>query len=254
MPPDSVMPMAWTEGRAARVVFAVLGILLVTPVAIPAGQQTSANEYRTKLASLEAVLRADPGSLEKGSAYRQLAMQSRQYDRAINFLKKLAEDQDVGDAYVTLGFAYVDKIPVSGPLRQLSLGKEAIGAFGKAIGVKPSWLAYYMRGLVNLYYARMFNRVRPAIADLEQALKMQKTETKRGYHARAYRSLGDAYWKLGNLERARTVWQEGLVEFPEDSAIDARLARHGRDLQVLIDSSLDPDARVDTSLQELFAN
>ena len=115
-------------------------------------------------------------------------------------------------------------------------------------------LAYYVRGLVNLYYPEsLFHRARGSVADLERAREMLPTSNVRTeYHVRAYISLGDAYWKINDLEKARAEWTEGAQRFPGNDALRARLSLQGRALARLIDDALDPAVRVDTSLRELF--
>ena len=83
---------------------------------------------------------------------------------------------------------------------------------------------------------------------------MQKAGPKRTYHVRVYISLGDGYWKTDNMDKARAIWTEGLREFPDNAQLKARLARNGDDLKTYIDNELDPNKRVDTNLQELWAS
>jgi len=201
----------------------------------------------------EAELRTNPSDLFEGAAYRQLMIRYGQYDRAIAFFRHLAADhRNLAPVHVNLAFAYIDKIPTVGRIRQGFLGKDAIEAFGTSIRSQPTWIAYYMRGLVNLYYDRILNRVRPAIADFEQAIRVQHAEAKQPFHVRAFISLGDAYWKLGNLAKARSAWSDGLNEFPGDAALTSRLAaKPGPELYRVIESGLDASRRQDTSLREL---
>ena len=187
-------------------------------------------------------------------AYRQLIVSHEEYDRAISFFKTLAKaHRDVANVQLDLAFAYIDKIPTSGRIRQAFLGKDAIDAFGDAIAIEPTWLAYYTRGFIDLFYDGMLNRARPAIADFEQALALQRHGPRRAYHVRTFMSLGDAYWKLKDLPHAREAWSDGLKEFPGDLALTARLAAEGRALYTVIESGLDASRRQDTSLKEMIS-
>ncbi len=210
--------------------------------------------YRAAISNYEASLRADPASLAIGAAYRQLIISHEEYDRAISFFKTLAKaHRDVANIQLDLGFAYLDKIPTLGRIRQGFLGKDAINAFGDAIAIEPTWLAYYTRGFVDLFYDGMFNRARPAVADFQQALALQRRGPRRPFYVRTFVSLGDAYWKLKDLAHAREAWADGLKEFPGDAALTARLAAEGRALYTLIESGLDASIRQDTSLKEMIA-
>jgi len=116
----------------------------------------------------------------------------------------------------------------------------------------PSWIAYYSRGNAYLYWPKVFGRTSLGIADLEQAMKMQKQDKKRSYHVRAFVSLGDGYWKMDDLAKARATWQEGLALFPDSAALKDRLARDADALKEYIENVLDPAKRVDTNLHELW--
>jgi tetratricopeptide (TPR) repeat protein len=244
---------------AATVSLAVLISLLASagtahaqaPVAAAGGE---AGSYRAAISTYEASLRADPGNLAIGAAYRQLIISHEEYDRAISFFKTLAKThRDVANIQLDLGLAYLDKIPTLGRIRQGFLGKDAINAFGDAIAIEPTWLAYYTRGFVDLFYDGMFNRARPAVADFEQALALQRRGPRRPFHVLTFVSLGDAYWKLKDLPHAREAWADGLKEFPGDAALTARLAAEGRALYTVIEGGLDASIRRDTSLKEMIA-
>jgi glycosyltransferase 2 family protein len=210
--------------------------------------------YRAAISSYEASLRADPGNLAMGAAYRQLIISHDDYDRAISFFKTLAKaHRDLANIQLDLGLAYLDKIPTMGRIRQGFLGKDAINAFGDAIAIEPTWLAYFTRGFVDLFYDGMFNRARPAVTDFEQALALQRRGPRRAFHVRTFVLLGDAYWKLKDLARAREAWTDGLKEFPGDAQLAARLAADGRALYTVIESGLDASIRQDTSLKEMIA-
>src|SRR5438270_9356499 len=162
------------------------------------------------LSKLEAALAADPDSVRYGSEYRQAVIQAKEYDRCIKFFEKLVADHPKsGNAYLNYGFAYVDKIPASGSITQVILANTALSYFTKSIELQPSWIGYYTRGNSYLYWPKIFNRASLGVADLEQAMKMQKADKLRSYHVRAYISLGDGYWKTDDIARAKATWKEG---------------------------------------------
>ena len=238
--------------RAVAVATATTAAIVL--LAAPAGAQPAVPlEYRAAISQSEATLRADPGNLALGAAYRQLIITHAEYDRAISFFKNLAKvHHDLASVALNLGFAYLDKVPASGRIRQGLLGRDAIGAFGDAIKIEPSWLACYSRGLIDLFYDGIFNRARPAIADFEQALAIQHRAATRPYFVRTFMSLGDAYWKAGDLAHARAAWTDGLREFPGDPALGARLAAEGQALHDVIESGLNANIRQDTTLKEIL--
>ena len=205
------------------------------------------------LSRLESALSADPDNLRFGSEYRQAVIQTKEYDRSLKFFEKLVTDHPKsGNAYLNYGFAYVDKIPVAGSITQVILANTALSYFTKSIELQPSWIGYYTRGNSYLYWPKIFNRAHLGVADLEQAMKLQKADKLKSYHVRAYISLGDGHWKMDDMAKAKAVWQEGQKLFPNNAQLKARLSKEGDDLKAYIDDVLDPNKRVDTDLHEIW--
>jgi tetratricopeptide (TPR) repeat protein len=177
------------------------------------------------------------------------------YERSLKFFETLvAAHPKAPNAWLNYGFAYVDKIPAAGAISQVILANTALSHFTKSIETKPSWVAYYTRGNSYLFWPKIFGRAPLGVADLEQALKIQKTGAKKTYHLRVYISLGDAYWKTDQFERAKATWKEGLALFPEAAGLKDRLAKQGDALQQYLDDAVDPSKRVDTDLREIWMN
>jgi tetratricopeptide (TPR) repeat protein len=205
------------------------------------------------LGKLEASLASDPDSMRFASEYRQAVIKTKEYDRSLKFFEKLVADHPKsGNAYLNYGFAYVDKIPVAGSITQVILANTALGYFSKSIELAPTWIGYYTRGNSYLYWPKIFNRAHLGVADLEQAMKLQKTDKLRSFHVRAYISLGDGYWKMDDIAKAKATWAEGQKLFPNNAQLKARLSKDGDALQAYIDDVLDPNKRVDTDLHELW--
>ncbi|MEO6167402.1 MAG: hypothetical protein ABIO46_01070 [Chitinophagales bacterium] len=205
------------------------------------------------LGKFEAALAADPNNLRFGSEYRQAVIQTKEYDRSLKFFEKLVTDNPkAGNAYLNYGFAYVDKIPVAGSITQVILANTALSYFTKSIELQPSWIGLYTRGNSYLYWPKIFNRAHLGVADLDQAMKIQKADKLKSFHVRAYISLGDGHWKMDDIAKAKTVWQEGLKLFPNSAPLKARLSKEGDDLKAYIDDVLDPNKRVDTDLHEIW--
>ena len=221
-----------------------------------AEKAAASGDYATAMNEFEAALSDDPDNLEYGSEYRQAVIQAKGYDRCIKFFEKLAaQNPSAPNAYLNYGFAYVDKIPAAGSITQVILANTALSHFTKALELKPTWIGYYTRGNSYLYWPKIFGRAPLGVADLEQAMKMQKADgKKRSYYVRGYISLGDAYWKTDQLDKAKGVWKEGLDMFPDNAQLKARLSKEGDELKEYIDDQLDPNKRVDTNLQEIWTD
>jgi tetratricopeptide (TPR) repeat protein len=220
-----------------------------TPVVVAAAR----NDPRPIEAVERAVL-ADPENLRLAAYYRQLAIASKDFDRPIAVFEQLAKRKRSGpNVQISLALAYVDKVPTSGDLRRLYLGRDAIGALTKAIAQRPTALAYYMRGLINLYYNNfIFHRVPRGIADLEQVLAMAGGDSAPALMLRVRTALGDGYFRLGKAAKAREVWSAAQRQFPADPGLKNRLEKQGTELEDIVTTALTASRRVDTSLVDVL--
>ncbi|MBI3895881.1 MAG: hypothetical protein HY313_08095 [Acidobacteria bacterium] len=205
--------------------------------------------------ALEAALEKDPDNLRLGSEYRQLIIRTSQYDRALKFFEKLVQEHDnAASAHLNYAFAYVDKIPIAGSITQVLLANSALAQFSRSLELGPSWIGYYSRGNSYLYWPKIFGRTPLGIDDLKEAMRLQRGESKKAYYVRTYIALGDGYWKMDELNKAKAIWNEGLSLFPGNPALKARLSTQGDELKAVMDDAYDITKRIDTSLQELWAD
>ncbi|MBI3492927.1 MAG: tetratricopeptide repeat protein [Acidobacteria bacterium] len=195
-----------------------------------------------QLVAFEQAVAADPENLRLAADYRQLTIAAGQFDRAIETLERLAKRKGHGpNILISHALACVDKVPVAGDIRRLYLGRDAVDSLTKAIALRPSVLAYYIRGVVNLYYNTfIFHRIPRGIADLNQALTLVTLETPAVLRARVYTSLGDGYWRLEDKVKAKDTWARGAERFPDDP---------DRDVANEVSAALYAGTRVDTSLR-----
>jgi tetratricopeptide (TPR) repeat protein len=208
----------------------------------------------TTLDVLESRVKSDPESLQTAAEYRQQVIADRAYDRAIALFERLTKRPGAGaHSYLNLAFAYVDKVPVSGSVRQAFLGRDAIRALTRSIDLVPSELAFFVRGLVNLYYDRaMFHRTDKGVADLEQAWRLAVTAHPGApYLARILQTLGDGYFRLDQRDKARQTWRDGLALAPDNEPLRSRVEASEDKARAIVAHALDADVRVDTSLREL---
>lgn len=243
--------MRQTTFRAVRVVLALACALVLTrPAALAAADET----VRERLQILERAVQADPENLELAASYRILAIESAQFDRAISALEKLAKRKGSGpNVQISLALAYADKVPPSGDIRRLYLGRDAMNALSRSIAARPCALAYYLRGRINLYYNKfIFHRTDKGIADLERALSMTNGDTPPALIARIYTSLGDGYFRFGNRQKAREVWSTGIEKFSDDAGLRRRLDKQGQELEWTVGEALAAERRTDTSLSGLL--
>jgi len=213
------------------------------------------NDYANALHYFESAITDDSDNLMYSSEYRQVAIKNKDFDRPLSFFEKLAASKSQSaNVHLNLGFAYVDKIPVAGSITQVILANKALTEFTKAVELQPNWINLYTRGMSYLFWPKIFNRAPLGVADLENAMKLQSSGPKKSYYVKNYLALGDGYWKTDQLEKARSLWQEGLKQFPDNQQLKSRLDHQGDDLQKIIEANFDPNKRVDTDLRELWTN
>ena len=257
--------------RPPGTAFALLVLLTLPAQAAPAASSATsagaADDYAagmsevakgdlaTALDRLEAAVTAAPDELRYGADYRQVAIAAAAYDRSLDLFAGLAEAHpDSYAVHLNWGYAYVDKIPAAGAITQVILADTALKHFTEALAIEPSWLAYYTRGNSYVYWPAIFHRTPLAIADLEKAVELSQArgDEAPSYHAHAYKALGDAYWRLDDLDQARTWWQRGHERFPTDADLGKRLTLSGAELDAYLKGVYEIGQRVDTSLSELW--
>jgi hypothetical protein len=204
--------------------------------------------------ALEQAVAADPENLKLAADYRQLAIAERAFDRSVAFFERLVKRKASGPGVqISLAFAYVDKVPASGDIRRLYLGRDAMNALTRSIALRPTVLAYYVRGVINLFYnAFIFHRADKGVADLTTALGMIDMTTPPPLVLRVYTALGDGYVRLQNVAKARAVWTTGLAKFPGDAGLKSRLDSQGEALEDIVTTALTASRRLDTSLNGLL--
>ncbi len=212
-----------------------------------------AGELAKGIDKLEAAVVAAPDNLRYAAEYRQAIIQTREHERAIALFEKLtAERPGLANLWMSLGYAVVDKIPNAGAITQVILANTALGHFGKALAIEESWLGLYTRGNSYIYWPKIFGRTPLGMTDLEQAVEISRRMERRSYHALAWAALGDGYWRLGDVGKARQVWTEALALFPGDARLEARASRRGAELDTFLEHHFSPSTRVGTDLRELW--
>ena len=206
------------------------------------------------IASLERAVAADPENLRAAAEYRQSTIAAGAFGRSIDFLEKLAKRKEAGpNVQISLALAYVDKVPTSGEIRRLYLGRDAMTVLTRAIERQPTVLAYYLRGLINLYYNNIiFKRIPRGLSDLQQALSLASTQTPPALMARVQIAIGDGYWRLDDRAKAREVWAAAAAMFPDNAELKRRLDGDAEKVRWTVLDALSASTRVDTTLRGLI--
>ena len=224
--------------------------ILLTLASLLSYTVVSATADTSQLEHLERAVMAEPENLQVAAEYRQRAIASADFDRPIAVLGKLAKRANSGpNIHISLALAYVDKVPSSGDIRRLYLGRDAMSALTRSIAMRPTVLAYYIRGVINLFYnSFIFHRTDKGVADLTRALAMANPDTPPPLVLSLYAALGDGYSRLENLAKAREVWATGLAKFPDAAGLTTRLTKQGVELEDVVTTALTASRRMDTTL------
>lgn len=223
----------------------------------------AAGDWKNAVDVLEQATAAAPDDLVVGTDYRQAVIKAaaasnvEPYNRCVALFQKLVlEHPKAANAYLNLGFATVDRIPVEGAITQVILADKALTYFGKALEIEPTWLGFYSRGHAYLFWPPIFGRVDSGISDLEKAVAIAREKgDHKNYYARSWAALGDGFWRKEDLARAREIWKEGLALYPNDEELKARFSRTDpATLDSFLKAHYDTTVRVSTSLNEIYGN
>lgn len=210
------------------------------------------------LALLEQALRQHPESLRLGNLYRGQIRKQKKEDRSIAFFKTLLKDaQSPDEAYFSLAFAYIDKIPRVGPMGAGFLSKRSIAMFREVLKRNPdNWIANYGIGMNYLHWPAYFKKNESAVGYFEKCVKLQRNSHLKPYHLLTYVRLGDAHAKNGDVENARKVWQMGLELFPGHKDLRDRILLDPKDIPKVISEYYNPNHSIgviDTDVSVLWA-
>lgn len=261
------------------------------PIIDQANALASAGDGNAALDLIETHLRAYPGDIIAGNRYRKIATDSNLYDRPIRFLVGLAKDLTpcpdpsesemaaTGEAAkkeeepkcspdakppgppaglrYNLAFAYIDKIPVVGPMGAGFLSKRSIAQFRTALDEDPKdWIANYGVGMNYLHWPDYFEKNDSSIAYFEKAIELQEARGQRPSDILAYVRLGDALAKADQPEPARAAWQRGSDRLGAHADLDERLEIAVNRLKQSVSDAYNPNnsiGAIDTDISILWA-
>jgi tetratricopeptide (TPR) repeat protein len=208
---------------------------------------------------VERRLTENPGSLELGNFYRASAVSVKLHDRPIRFLIGLTDSlpSPPDGLRYNLAFAYIDKIPVVGPMGAGFLSKRAIKQFQTVLDKEPdNWIANYGIGMNYLHWPEYFEKNDDSMHYFEKCIEIQSRTPKRPYYVLTFIRLGDAYAKVGRVEKAREAWQAGLKDFPGFSDLTSRLALNDGETVSIIKDMYNPNnsiGEINTDVSILWA-
>ncbi len=226
------------------------------------GVQLARQDRRDEaLSHFERAISLDPESKMYGNRYRMTCIWFKECDRSIEYFEKLVEETNNSPSLrLQLALAYVDKMPSAslGIVSQGLLSNKSIKQLTKVIESDSSnWAAWYARAMNHLHWPRAMGHGDDAIADFQQALKIQEnpeSQTPKEYFAFVYIGLGDALVKEKRHDEARKIWRNGFTLFPRNARLAKRLSlTDDKELEEFLEEACSLSKQIDTDLSVLWS-
>ena len=226
-----------------------------------AAPKLAPGELEKLLTEMEAALRGSFGGYQLASSYRSRCAAHDQHDRAVKFFQEIiAHAPSHQRARLELACAFVDKIPTCGGMAAIvskgTLARKSLDQLDSYLATDPnSWIGHYTRGMNHLHWPRALQHSGDAAKDFVRCVAMQERAGQpKPFHVRAYLSLGDAYAKNRQLDKARPAWRQGLKAFPNSIELKDRLAiKDDKQLLKFVETQRSLDRPIDTDLSFLDA-
>lgn len=138
-------------------------------------------------------------------------------------VKKNPADAELQVAYATALVAQLTNLTNQGPQQGIVWAK-ASQAYDAAIKIKPEhWQARFGKAF-GISMAPEFLGLKPvAIKQFEKLREIQGRQAPAKHHVQTYFRLGTLYKDMGNPEKAREVWDNGLKLFPDSRVLKSAM-------------------------------
>ncbi len=198
-----------------------------TAAATPSNRES---EAATAFRQTIDTLLAPKYSAQKQELFDQLRT-SGQIDAAITELQKRAKETP-GDAnlHTTLGEAMLNKVRLLHETgadinEQGILAMQADQSFNAALKADPtSWEAQFVKYSTMYYWPAELQRDTEVAQKLAGLIDQQDAQPAQPHFAQTYVALGNQYQKMGKSDFAEATWRLGLSKFPNNQALQQRLA------------------------------
>jgi cytochrome c-type biogenesis protein CcmH/NrfG len=163
---------------------------------------------------------------QKQAAWKQLR-DTGQLDQAIAQLKQAVKDEpSVAEYSAALGQAYLQKLGTTQDIREQSiLAMEADQTFDEALKLDPnSWDARFWKASALAHWPAELNKSQEVMENLSTLIDQQEVRPPQPEYAQSYVLLGEQYLKAGYPGDAKQMWQRGAVLFPQNEALQNKLA------------------------------
>lgn len=136
-----------------------------------------------------------------------------------------ASDPKNPEAQVALGQAYLQKIFEVGSGPEAGVwATKADKAFDSALALDDAnWEARFSKATSLSFWPPIFGKQAEAIRHFEILAAQQSHMTKDPQFVQTHLWLGNLYQQSGQMEKAVAAWQQGLLLFPDNAELKAKL-------------------------------
>ncbi|MGD0061426.1 MAG: tetratricopeptide repeat protein [Verrucomicrobiia bacterium] len=163
---------------------------------------------------------------QKQAAWK-LLRDTGQLDQAIAQLQQaVKDDPSVAEYSAALGQAYLQKLGTTQDIRQQSiLAMEADQTFDQALTLDPdNWDARFYKAAALTHWPAGLNKSQEIMENFSTLIDQQETRPPQPEYAQSYVLLGEQYLKAGYPDNAQQMWQRGAALFPNNEALQNKLA------------------------------
>ena len=144
------------------------------------------------------------------------------------YRKRIAKNRR--DVEAMIGLARVQSqclLPAANFISQGSLSQDAMALLEDALDIDPThWIGRYTLASIAYRSPAFLGRGDIAAKNYDELIRQQGSRSRDPMFARPYEFRGQMLMKDGKADSARALWARGLTLFPDDSALNALVARH----------------------------
>ncbi|MBK8980258.1 MAG: tetratricopeptide repeat protein [Planctomycetes bacterium] len=143
------------------------------------------------------------------------------------FERRADADPRSADARADVGDAYVQAIIGAGDMLTQSLyGRKADDAYSRALELDPThWRARFSKATGLTFWPDYLGKKPEAIEHFEILARQQEGSQPRPEFRATWIMLGNLYMQQGKEAEARSAWERGLAQFPNDPELSGKLGR-----------------------------
>ncbi len=194
---------------------------------IPAASMTRTSAVASFSPEVQILVSPQSSYAQKQAAWKQIR-DAGHIEQAIAELDQAVKnDPSVAEYSAELGWAYLQKLAATQDTRQQAiLAMQADQTFDEALKLDPNnWDARFSKAAALMHWPAEMNKSEEVMQSFSTLIDQQETRSPQPEYAQSYVLLGDQYLKSGYPDNAREMWQRGAAIFPNDQALQAKLAQ-----------------------------